>query len=329
MHALDLQSIKFHGGINEIPLPPLLFGLILSDNKFEGPLPIPPPALQYYIVSDNKFGGDIPHQICNAFGLKIIDLSNNSLTGSIPHCFTNFYASLLVLNLRGNNFFGQIPEMSVQNTTLTTISLSQNRLGGTLPQSLAYCENLEVLDLSKNELESRFPFWLETLANLPVLVLRSNKFYGPVDSSSKTTSSREIPEAIGQLEALKGLNFSHNNLTGIIPSSIENLANVEWLDLSSNLLTVEIPITLAHLSFLSYLNLSMNQLVGPIPWSTQMDTFKSDSFDGNRSLSGHPLPKACGTDSQQSRPLTSPEGSCEANEIDHLTGRTPSDACKQ
>ncbi|PKI33462.1 hypothetical protein CRG98_046139 [Punica granatum] len=388
---IDLQSNKFHGVINEIPLPPQLSSLILSDNNFEGPLPIPPPTIEYFIVSDNKFGGNIPHQICKAFGLEVIDLSNNSLTGSIPRCFIELSASLSVLDLHANNFVGLIPEMFIQNTALTTIRLSQNRLGGTLPRSLAYCKNLEVLDLSKNELEGRFPFWLETLPNLQVLVLRSNRFHGPVDSSSKTDhpfqklrifdlsnnnfsgplpikyianliamrneertqrsglqymggqnqfyrdsivvvmkgleivlvkiltvfttidfSSNffegEIPEAIGQLEALKGLNFSHNNLTGIIPSSIGSLDNVEWLDLSSNRLTGEIPITLAHLSFLSYLNLSMNQLVGPIPQSAQIDTFKIDSFDGNPGLCGHPLPKACGTDSQPSPPLTSPKG---------------------
>ncbi|OWM71048.1 hypothetical protein CDL15_Pgr011175 [Punica granatum] len=115
----------------------------------------------------------------------------------------------------------------------------------------------------------------------------------------------EIPELIGDLKALKGLNLSHNNLIGRIPSSLGNLTNLEWLDLSSNKLNGEIPRGLVDLIVLSWLNLSDNQLQGLIPQSRQFDTF-NHPFDGNPKLCGYPLPKACGTDNQQLPPSTSP-----------------------
>ncbi|XP_031374145.1 receptor-like protein 52 [Punica granatum] len=95
----------------------------------------------------------------------------------------------------------------------------------------------------------------------------------------------------GDLKLLKGLNLSHNNLTGKIPSSVGNLTNLEWLDLSSNKLNGEIPRGLADLTMLSWLNLSNNHLEGLIPQGRQFDTF-NHPFDGNPRLCGYPLPKA-------------------------------------
>ena len=57
----------------------------------------------------------------------------------------------------------------------------------------------------------------------------------------------EMPKIIGRLKSLKGLNFSHNNLTSYIASSFGNLTNIEWLDLSFNKLIREIPRKLADI----------------------------------------------------------------------------------
>ena len=53
---------------------------------------------------------------------------------------------------------------------------------------------------------------------------------------------------IGMLKSLKGLNFSHNMLRGIIPSSLSNLTNLEWLDLLCNKLVGESPLQLAYIT---------------------------------------------------------------------------------
>ncbi|BBH02121.1 disease resistance family protein / LRR family protein [Prunus dulcis] len=50
--------------------------------------------------------------------------------------------------------------------------------------------------------------------------------------------------------SLKGLNLSHNDLTGPIPPSFGNFSNLEWLDLSSNMLVGEIPGQLTDLTTL-------------------------------------------------------------------------------
>ncbi|QHO26609.1 Receptor-like protein [Arachis hypogaea] len=103
----------------------------------------------------------------------------------------------------------------------------------------------------------------------------------------------DIPDVIGELQALKDLNLSHNRLVGHIPYSLGNLTNLESLDLSSNMLTGNIPTELTNLNFLEVLNLSQNQLVGPIPKGKQFDTFSNDSYEGNMELCGLPLSVQC------------------------------------
>ncbi|KAI5334045.1 PREDICTED: receptor [Prunus dulcis] len=65
------------------------------------------------------------------------------------------------------------------------------------------------------------------------------------------------------LKTLKGLNFSHNELTSTIPSSFGDIYNLEWLDLSSNRLVGDIPEQLTNLTSLEKFNVSKNRLVGP------------------------------------------------------------------
>ncbi|CAJ2633643.1 unnamed protein product [Trifolium pratense] len=124
-------------------------------------------------------------------------------------------------------------------------------------------------------------------------LVRIPKLFVSIDLS-RNNFEGEIPNAIGELHALKGLNLSHNRLVGHIPQSIGNLTNLESLDLSSNMLAGVIPAALANLGFLEVLNLSNNHLVGEIPQGTQFNTFTNDSYEGNLGLCGFPLSKKCG-----------------------------------
>ncbi|OWM65275.1 hypothetical protein CDL15_Pgr008865 [Punica granatum] len=407
LRLLHLGGNNFHGPVGADPLAlnfPLINDLILSlsnftgslpfdyflhsnltyiylsESKFEGNLPILPPTVKAYDISGNKFTGGIPPLICNSTNLKLIRMSNNRLTGSIPWCLMKASTNLLELTLSMNFFQGPIPNISaLNNCSLKTFDLSENNLEGKLPRFLANCSNLGELDFSNNELEDLFPSWLEALPSLYVLGLRSNKFHGLVKSSRsaqpfprlhifdisnnnfsgafptqyiasfkgmmggdkvrgnllfqehgvrnfytthvigkgnildlrrihKTYTvidlscnhfQGEIPELIGDLKLLIGLNFSHNNLTGAIPYSLGNLTNLEWLDLSFNNLTGKIPGSLADLTSLEYLNLSTNRLVGPIPEGKQLNTFQSDAFGGNPGLCGFPLQRQCGGDANE------------------------------
>ena len=84
--------------------------LDLASNMLQGSLPVPPPSTYIYSVSGNKLTGEIPPLICNLTSLRSLDLSDNNFSGGIPQCLTNLSSSLFVLNLRGNNLHGAIPQ---------------------------------------------------------------------------------------------------------------------------------------------------------------------------------------------------------------------------
>ncbi|KAJ8425893.1 hypothetical protein Cgig2_033166 [Carnegiea gigantea] len=183
--------------------------LDLSGNQLQGSLPIPPTSMQIYHVCDNRLVGSIPQQICHASSLKYLDISNNHLGGQIPDCISELARSLVMLNLRGNNFHGIIPRSYPKSCKLKMINLSQNQLEGRIPRSLVNCVMLVVLDIGQNRVNDTFPSWLGSLPNFQALVLRHNNFHGSIMDRSKIR---------GHFQSLRIIDLSHNFHNGDLPS---------------------------------------------------------------------------------------------------------------
>ncbi|XP_020115053.1 leucine-rich repeat receptor protein kinase MSP1-like [Ananas comosus] len=88
--------------------------------------------------------------------LKILDLSENNLSGQIPE---EIVALVLLrsLNLSGNHLTGMIPERLGDMRYLESLDLSLNELQGAIPQSLSALTFLNHLNLSYNNLSGRIP----------------------------------------------------------------------------------------------------------------------------------------------------------------------------
>ncbi|MED6205548.1 hypothetical protein PIB30_018723 [Stylosanthes scabra] len=298
----------------------LRFNNIIGYSKFSGKFPV----LNYLELSNNKLGGKVPKWIHDMHSLVYLNLSHNMLTSIGHHQFPWYY--LEYLDLSFNSMDDDISSFFCNITSASIINLSHNRFRGTFPECLANSSMLGELDLQMNKWHGNLPIDTFTyLDQLGTLNLNGNQFRGLLLKSLSnctnlvdlnlvkgvsTTFAKiprvfvnidlsgnkfegEIPDVIGELQGLKGLNLSHNRLVGHIPHSLANLTNLESLDLSSNMLTGEIPIELTNLNFLEVLNLSQNQLVGSIPGGKQFDTFSNDSYEGNMGLCGLPLSLQC------------------------------------
>ncbi|KAG6418868.1 hypothetical protein SASPL_121074 [Salvia splendens] len=88
--------------------------------------------------------------------LKLIDLSNNRLVGSIPRSFSSMRA-LISLNLSRNMLTGTIVSDIGEMEMLEVLDLSRNQLSGHIPNSLAKLKFMAVLDLANNSLWGRIP----------------------------------------------------------------------------------------------------------------------------------------------------------------------------
>ncbi|KAJ8766536.1 hypothetical protein K2173_023783 [Erythroxylum novogranatense] len=297
------------------PLPmDSLFFLDLYNNSIRGSLPIPPQSTKYFYISNNYLTGEVPSSICQITSLQILDLSNNSFSGTIPRCLLNFTTQLSVLNLRMNRFHGVIPDTFVRGISLRSLDMNGNQLEGPLPQSLINCKMLAVIDLGNNKITDTFPTWLGALQDLQVLFLRSNRLHGHIgDPQSRVSFPR-----------LRMLDISHNAFTGPLPSrhfgNFKAMMNVgeentglrymespfyqdsmvvtmkglevrlvrvltifTALDFSNNTFQGEIPQLLGNLKSLRVLNLSRNSLSGSIPSSiANMSVLESLDLSSNK-----------------------------------------------
>ncbi|PAN35585.1 hypothetical protein PAHAL_6G219300 [Panicum hallii] len=208
----------------------------LHSNKIEGALPLPPWGTYRADYSNNHFNssimpefwsrissatslslannsliGEVSHLICSATNIEVLDLSFNSFSGLIPPCLLKHNEGLEILNLRGNNFHGPLPQDIINECALQIIDLNGNKLEGKLPVSMINCQMLQVLDLGNNRIVDTYPEWLGVLPLLKVLVLKSNMFHGPIDyEMNKQTNPFFLK--------LQVLDLSSNYFNGSIPT---------------------------------------------------------------------------------------------------------------
>ncbi|KAF3457063.1 hypothetical protein FNV43_RR01720 [Rhamnella rubrinervis] len=185
--------------------------LALSGNKLYGSFTFPPlfTSISYFSISQNNLTGIIQPSIRKWTGLKVLDMSENHFSGTIPRWLVS---SLEVLNLQGNNFNGSIPHEIFANgdmhNMMRVLDLSHNQFQGRVPQSLINCSKLQVLNLGHNQISDTFPFWLHSLPELQVLMFRSNKFFGPIWHPIKYLGFANLGNK----------DLSSNNFSGSLPS---------------------------------------------------------------------------------------------------------------
>jgi hypothetical protein len=218
----------------------------------------------------------------NSTTLKVLNLSSNVLSGSLPptvgHCVS--------VDLSGNLFSGELAILRSWDRTVEVIDLSSNKLEGSYPNDASQFQNLVSLKLRNNSLSGSLPSVLGTYQKLSVLDLSLNSLGGPVlptfflsptltelnlsgnkftgNILFQSTHSTESMRLSSQ-PSLKIVDLSSNSFSGPLPPDISNLQKLVFLTLAMNELSGEIPTGISKLQELEYLDLSHNQLTGEIP----------------------------------------------------------------
>ncbi|CAK9175123.1 unnamed protein product [Ilex paraguariensis] len=304
---VDLSSNLFEG-----PLPlwsSNVSTLYLRDNLFSGP--IPPdigelmPNLTDLDISWNSLNGSIPLSIGNLNGLTTLVISNNLLSGEIPHVWNNV-PLLYIVDMSNNSLSGTIPSSIASLRSVRFLILSSNNLSGELPSGLKNCTEMISLDVGDNQLSGRLPAWIgESMTSLLILRVRNNSFAGNIPARNLTGFKTEVtPETVryeGRLQVMaKGrmlqyfsilylvnsLDISRNNISGEMPKEVTSLTRLGTLNLSMNHMTGNIPANIGSLEWLETLDLSMNNFSGSIPPTMASMTFLNHLNLSYNNLSG-------------------------------------------
>ncbi|GMH15742.1 hypothetical protein Nepgr_017583 [Nepenthes gracilis] len=227
-------------------------------------------------LKGQDLAGSLPKSLAKLPYIKVIDLTRNYLTGTIPLEWAS--AKLEYLSVIVNKLSGPIPRYLGNFGTLTYLSIENNLFSGYVPAELGKLVNLNSLILSANNLTGELPKELTNLTNLTELRISSNSFSGKIPDYFRSWKNLEkleiqgsglegpIPASLSVLDALTELRIS--DLNGEESSefpSLSRMPNLSKLMLRSCKISGSIPNNIANLGQLTTLDLSFNELEGPVP----------------------------------------------------------------
>ncbi|MED6131547.1 hypothetical protein PIB30_010867 [Stylosanthes scabra] len=286
LETFSLNSNSFQGEIELDMFLKLkrLTWLDLSDNKLtllnkKGSYSnVTMPPLEVLDLSSCNISGELPSWIMNLTSLQTLDLEDNNLGGEIPRSLFTLENPTMIF-LDNNLLEGQLDlDMFLKFKMLIFLGLSYNKLSlltkkdstnVTLPPleglSLASCNLLEfppfireldlvqTVEVENNHLKT-IPSWMWRKKNLKSLFASGNSLTG------------KISKLICNLKSLVILDFSYNNLSGMIPSCLGSFSqSLQALMLQGNKLGGHIPQTYAAGSNLMMIDFSNNTLKGKLP----------------------------------------------------------------
>ncbi|KAK4569237.1 hypothetical protein RGQ29_004582, partial [Quercus rubra] len=214
---LNISHNQIYGEIPHIPMILSYDSIIdVSSNNFTGPLPCISSNVTFLDLSNNSLSGSISHFLCYKMNepknMQFLNLGKNLLSGKLSNCWM-MWKNLYALNLGKNNFTGSIPTSIRSLVHLSYLHLDNNRFSKKLPSSLKNCKQLVTIDVAKNDFVGSIPSWIgNRLSRLVILNLHSNNFQG------------YIPEKLCSLTSLQILDLSHNKLSGRIPRCVHNFS---------------------------------------------------------------------------------------------------------
>ena len=220
-----------------------------EETKFDGD-----GEITHLVLPSNNIHSSLPAELFSSFGksLRVLDLSNNRLTSSIPDEI-NQLAKIEKLDLGKNALTGRMPNIS-NLQALQTLRLGLNELSGEV-STLEELEALVTIDLQSNDFTGEFDLTkLHRAINLKEIRVSDNGGLSGV-----------LPYQFGFfgfMSRVEVLDLSGNSFDGTIPRAIKNMKGLVQLNISGNRLTGELPDTLGELYEMEVLHISDNQFEG-------------------------------------------------------------------
>ncbi|KAM0938204.1 putative protein kinase RLK-Pelle-LRR-XI-1 family [Dioscorea sansibarensis] len=243
-------------------------------------------------LTENSISGTIPHGIWMLKNIQYLYLYKNRLSGGIDPEIGAL--KLVEIDVSINQLNGSIPEGFGQLKNLTKLLLYWNRFSGEIPRSIALLPNLYDVRLFNNSLTGTLPTGLGKHSMLWNLEVDDNLLSGELPDGLCTLGgfsslvvfnnnfNGSLPATLGECSTLNNIQIYNNRFTGLFPQGIWSAVNLTTLIMHDNGLFGELPSKLPW--NLTRLEIQDNRFSGGIPSSAgKLLVFKA----GNNQLSGN------------------------------------------
>ncbi|XP_048429283.1 receptor-like protein 2 [Pyrus x bretschneideri] len=211
--------------------------------------------LAHLNLSHNSLSGSLETEFFLSLNrLEILDLSFNLLSGKLPFSLPSH--NIQTLDLSSNRFHGAIPSSFFQQArNLTSFNVHNNSFSGLIPSSICLHSSplIRLLDFSLNAFNGSISLGLGGCSKLQIFRAGNNILSGV------------LPKDIYNATKLKEIALPSNSLHGAISEKIFNLTNLVILDISFNQLSGVLPLHFGKLSKLKLLALDYNNFEGSLP----------------------------------------------------------------
>ncbi|KAL5227763.1 hypothetical protein ABZP36_016028 [Zizania latifolia] len=214
-------------------------------------------GLLHLNLSHNSLHGSLPMELLFSRSIIVLDVSFNRLDGALPELQSSGDGfPLQVLNISTNLFAGQFPSKQWEvMKNMVALNASNNSFTGQIPSSICVnAPSFVILDICFNQFSGNIPPGLGNCSKLRELKAGYNNFSGA------------LPEEFFSATSLEHLSLPNNDLQGVLDGShIVKLTNLAVLDLGLTGLTGNIPYSIGQLSKLEELRLDNNNMTGELP----------------------------------------------------------------
>ncbi|XP_028786683.1 receptor-like protein EIX1 [Neltuma alba] len=237
----------------------LLNGTIPNDYRF-------PSSLVSLDISSNSLKGILTNSnLVNLHNLKVLDLSDNSLTLRFSHDWVPPF-QLEAIYVGSCELGPHFPKWLQTRNNFTELDISNNGIFGTIPEWFwgLLTPRLIYLNVSCNNISGTLPNLAIEFGEYPLISLASNHFEGSLPKFLRNTmvlhvSNNSFSEfhtflcADGSNQRLEVLDLADNHLYGQLPNCWSPFKSLMFLDLSNNNFSGEFPISVGSLQDLEAL----------------------------------------------------------------------------
>lgn len=202
-------------------------------------------------LGGNGATGTLPSELCALTRLRVLNIDESRLSGTLPDCHTRLRTILLATN---PNLSGTLPSLT-RLTTLEELDLSRTRISGTISTALGHLAELQRLQLDHTVITGTVPTQVGRLRSVESLFLHESPWL-----------SGTLPTELGQLApSLRlGMSLASTRLSGTIPTHITHLAKLRALWLVHTRLSGTLPRSIGKMH-LAELEVHASRLSGTLP----------------------------------------------------------------